>query len=202
MRVVSDGLMTGGVYDSLARHRASRTWWLRDWRGVMLDVGPALAGRERFDRTLSLGRGEYVLGCGPARSGGVRELVRVGDAWVREFSHPDGHHLLSDYAGGLSMASDMSCLLVCRSRDRFECLDCAKAYVVRGHVLAACRTPERHGGCRALEVELAGCAMGSGAFWNAEVKTGERSASGLIAGRRDVGPFERRESTRCGGARA
>ena len=199
MRVVSDGVMTDGVYDSLARHRAARTWWQRDRRGVMLDVGPALAGRERFEQG-SLARTGRI--CAWLRSGGVRELVHVGDAWEREFSHPDGHYLLSDYAGGLSIASDMSCLLVCRSRDRFECLDCAKAYVVRGHVLAVCRTPERHGGCRALEVELAGCAIGSGAFWNAEVKTGERSASGLIAGHREAGRPERRESTRCGGARA
>ena len=136
----------------------------------MVDVGPALSGRERFDRTLSLGRGEYVLGCGPARSGGVRELVRVGRAWLREFSHPDGHHLLSDYAGGLSMSSDDLCLVVCLSRDRFECLDCRQTYLARGHAEAACRTPGRHGLCRPLTVELAGGAARD-AFWNADVKT-------------------------------
>lgn len=201
VRVVSDGVISHRVYDSLARHRVTRTWWLRDWRGMMVDVGPAVPGRERFDRTLSLGRGEYVLGCGPALSGGVREFVRVGEAWVREASHPDGHCLLSDYAGGLSMASDELCLVVCLSRDRFECLDCGKLYVVRGHAAAACRTPERHESCRPPAVGLA-CGVGSEVFWNGEVKMVAGSLSDVKREYTAGETIGRRESTRSGGARA
>ena len=115
-----------------ARYRQSRGWWLRDGEGNFVDIGGFASAARIFDRTLTLGPGEYVLGCGPAGSGGLRQAVRVGPLWRRGATGPDGHFLLTDASGGVSVASESGCWVFGLSVDVFECVDCGGLYRLTG----------------------------------------------------------------------
>ncbi len=132
VRVVSESCLSAETYRSLARYRQSRGWWLRDGEGNFVDLGGFAPAALIFDRTLSLGPGEYVLGCGPAGSGGLRQTVRVGPLWTRGEDGPDGHFVLMDSSGGVSVGSESGCWVFGLSADVFGCATCGSLYRLVG----------------------------------------------------------------------
>ena len=137
--------MPSSIYESRARHREARGWWLRDHRGGFVPLGCFARGDAPFDRTLTLPRGRYTLGCGPAGRDGVRKTIVVGPTLKREGPPTgDGHFVVSDRSGAVSLLGEVGCVPLLSGLRTFECAVHGARYRVRGHSVQVCHNPDLH----------------------------------------------------------